>query len=84
MPWQQQRKLSLPKWLVLSALVQIIKKVKLSIARNKKNIVSSALPSVKNVKGDGRKTNSVWLPKRPSGKRKGKNVIDFGDGRRIV
>jgi len=84
MPWQQQRELSLPKWLVLLALVQTIKKVKPSIARNKKNIVSSAMPSVKNVKGDGRKTDSVWLLKRPSGKRKGKSVIDFGDGRRIV
>jgi len=84
MPWQQQRKLNLPRWLALLALVQIIKKVKLLIARNKKNIVSSALPSVKNVIGDGRKTNSVWLPKRPSGKRKGKSVIDSGEGTRIV
>jgi len=84
MPWQQQRELSLPKWRVLLALVQTIKKARLSIARNKKNIVSSVMLSVKNVKGDGRKIDSVWPPKRPSGKRKGKSVIDFGDERRIV
>lgn len=77
MLWLQRRRWSWLKWLVLSAHVQTIKRVKRLIVKSKRSSALNVLLSAKNAKEDGRRTGSV-------GKRKERSVTVFEEEKRIA
>jgi hypothetical protein len=56
------------------ALARIIKRAKRLTVKSKRNFVSSALLNARNAKGGGKRTNSVWLLRRLSGRKKERSV----------